>query len=130
MNYPHTAYQRAAIMAAFTSECDGKIFCSEITREQIWMSVWPETEPSPPLPARQAVALAQGCLNGLVREPERWRLDEIALQPFGDTHWIYMIHFRGFLPPHILDGPAPRLRIAVLMSGEVIEPVVTDRPLR
>ena len=73
MNYPYAPYQPAAIATAFTSECDGKIFGSEITQEQIRAPMWPETEPSPPLPARQAVALAQDCLNGLVREPERWK---------------------------------------------------------
>lgn len=130
MTYPYTPYNPTAITAAFTSECDGKVFGSEITQEQIHTPVWPDTEPNPPLSVRQAVALAQDCLNGLVRETDRWKLDEVILKPFGNGRWIYLIQFRGFLPPHILDGPAPRLRIAVLMSGKVIEPTVTDRPPR
>ena len=130
MTYPYAPYQPVAIATTFTSEFDGKIFCSQITQEQIHTPMWSETEPNPPLPARQAVALAQDCLNGLVPEPDRWKLDEVILHPFGNGRWIYLIQFRGFLPPHILDGPSPRLRIAVLMSGEVIEPVVTDRAPR
>ena len=132
MTYQFNPYKPADVCMTNTTWYDGKDFNSNVTQEQIvWMPEWPETEPNPPLPVRQAVALAQGCLNRLVREPERWSLHEAVLKPFGNhDRWIYLIQFKGFLPPNIIDGMVPLMRIVVLMSGEVIEPVVMNHPLR
>ena len=128
MGHQYDPYRPGAIAAVYNSRCDGKNVTSEITQEQIErMPVWPDAEPHPPLPTRQAVGLARNCLRGLVTEPERWRLGEAILKPFGDHgRWIYLIKFVGFHPPGMIDGMAPRMEIAVLMNGEVIEPVVTQ----
>lgn len=129
MLHQFNPYRPNAIAAVYDSQYDGKEFSSQITEAQIErMSVWLDTEPNPPLPVRQAIALARECLNGLVNEPDRWRLGEASLSPFGSHgRWIYLIDFRGFLPPNIIDGMVPNMRVIVLMNGEVIEPIVTER---
>ena len=127
MVHQFNPYEPADICAVYNSWYDGKNFNSEITQEQIErMPAWPDAEPQPPLPVRQAIALAQELLRRLVHEPDRWRLGEAVLKPFGNHgRWIYLIKFRGFLPPNIIDGIVPNMRIVVLMNGEVIEPIIT-----
>ena len=87
---------------------------------------WRTEDEFPPLSPRKAEASARAQLKELVTEAERWNRGAISLhQLSGGDRWIYVVHFSGFHPPGVVDGPVPQMRLVVLMDGRVIKPGVT-----
>ncbi|PXA04153.1 hypothetical protein DDZ13_08930 [Coraliomargarita sinensis] len=85
---------------------------------------WRSNEAYPPLSPRKADSAARELLTRLVKEPERWKRINITLSQIKDEEkWVYVIHFIGFHPPGVVDGPVPEMRVVVLMDGK---PVVPD----
>ena len=118
-------------IAAFWDYYNGQRFEFRVTWALLEATpIWPAQEPHPPLAARRAIHIATNYLAQLVDEAERWRLEEVCLEPLGRTvsgFWVYAVRFSGFHPPGVSDGAVPTMRVIVLMNGETIEPVVTEQ---
>jgi hypothetical protein len=102
---------------------------SRVTREQLLKTpVWRVQDDSPPLSPRRADVLATARFQKLVKDVTRskdtkyFMRDSISLVDMGDNlHWVYVV---SFMWTGAISGPAPQVRIMVLMDGTVIEPKV------
>jgi hypothetical protein len=120
----------SALMAQngdLVSSVDGKQYRTHISREQLEAEPsWSPEDANPPLTARKAVASASKVLSRLLGNPEEWKLSLICLRsPGNDDKWIYVVRFAGL--PKVRWTESNDLQfitLAVLMNGEVLEPVV------
>ena len=99
--------------------------------------VWAEDAEHPPLSSRRALRAARTALAAVVSDSRDWKLEAVAMEPWGDHgHWIYTVTFRH-LTTSLPDGTmhASRLvrvgvkpstiSIPVLLSGVAVEPKIT-----
>ena len=101
---------------------DFGIFEDDLSRTPPWRT----EEEFPPLSPRKAEASARDQLKKLVEQSERWNRRSIALhQMTGGDKWVYVIHFSGFHPRGVIDGPVPEMKLVVLMNGQVIDPRIS-----
>lgn len=108
----------------------GKRFDFNLYQDELALTPdWRPVDPFPPLSPRKAEESARILLNELVKSPERWSREAIALRPVGPAaKWVYIIHFSGFHPPGVQDGAVPQMRVVVLMNGHPVKPEVSPYP--
>ena len=103
----------------------GKKFVSTVTGERVLKTpVWRVDADSPPLAPRKAEHLATAKFQQLISDTKDWKLQGITLEDAGDgLHWVYVIQFTQ---AGTWSGPAPFLKVIVLMDGTVVEPKIRD----
>lgn len=96
-----------------------------ITPEQLANTpAWTEDQLNPPLPARQAQAIAVAYLGKLFADGERWRRGAIALVPVNDR-WVYTIEFTEPPKSGCWDCLSTPFRVVVLMDGALVSATVS-----
>jgi hypothetical protein len=113
--------------ASFSSYYKGNRYDFNITQERLnRIPSWPATEANPPLSPRKAMAVAVAYLPKLVEDAGKWHQDEVTLTQVGHRDkWVYVVKFSGPLPPGVMDGMVPQMRLVVLMNGEIVVPVIS-----
>lgn len=59
-----------------------------------------------------------------------WKLRRAALTAAGDGKWYWLMTYEAEHRSEKPSGVAPYLRLAVLMDGTLVKPVVKDEPKR
>jgi hypothetical protein len=86
--------------------------------------IWKSGQLNPPLSARKAVEIARAQQERLAPKKLPWQVSDVVLLPTCSTgHWVYEVRL---LPPDVFDGINIGFQIPVLMTGETIEPIVSD----
>lgn len=102
----------------------GKAFESVITAEALGRTPsWNDSNPNPPLSARDAMRLADQLKGKLVQDTEdgRWGRVAMELRLATADHWYWLARYELEADG---TGPTPDLIILVLMDGTVITPQV------
>jgi hypothetical protein len=123
LNIPASAQD----IATFNDYYNGKRYDAKVSRAQLDQTPsWPAADPHPPLSPRKAMELASAYLPTLIGQAKEWGFDNLTLvRPGADDKWVYLVKFLGPLPPGIADGLVPSMRVVVLMSGKIIDPVIS-----
>ena len=111
----------------FSSSYGDKIYRFTITDEELKnYPLWFPDQDTPPLAPRKAVSSAREVLKTLVRDADKWKLQEIGLVPIGsgESKWVYTVQFHPPLPPEGIDGRIPNLKLVVLMNGTAVKPKI------
>ncbi|WP_442506129.1 hypothetical protein SH528x_004957 [Novipirellula sp. SH528] len=93
---------------------------------------WRDTEESPPISARRALAIATKERNRIDklldydRKVWSWKLKAISLKPFDGGGWYWLVEFEQFAPNVSIVGMIPFLHIPVLMDGKTAVSKVRD----
>jgi hypothetical protein len=117
------------VAASVSSYLQGERWDFRITRDALQNSpTWPAEEATPPLPEREAIAIASDQLRELFSDWRLWSLRMVSLRPIGsEARWIYVISFAE-PPPTRVGGLHSTLELVVLMNGQTISPVRTPWP--
>jgi hypothetical protein len=95
---------------------------SSLTRSQ---PEWKNTEPNPPVSARQALQIADKFRRERFKDHSRydWSLEHVALTPLDikSDKWCWIVLFEA-VPKNGGDGRWPKFPVYVLMDGSTIEP--------
>ena len=116
--------------AAFSGYVRSARWDFRITRTMLAQApAWEETELSPPLPARRAIAIAATQLAELLPDAAQWRLTSVSLRQIGGgNRWVYVIEYVG--PPPRPEGgiTSEKMPIVVLMNGATVVPTRSPWP--
>lgn len=118
-------------VAQFSSYIRAERWDFTVTRTMLEQQpAWVETDPSPPLQVRRAMAIASKQLGELVQDAERWRFNSVALHRVGgESGWVYVVEY-GEPPPRSDGGISSHVRLVVLMSGTTVIPTRQPWPPR
>jgi hypothetical protein len=84
--------------------------------------LWADSDETPPLAPRRAIAVARSELERLVPAADAWRLSNVQLRPVhGPGRWIYLVGFDEPAPGP-MGGIGQTLEIVVLMNGVAVQP--------
>ena len=113
--------------AAGHARADGKQLWFPVTAADVRQApTWPQDAENPPLPPREAIAIARRQLSGLVSDPAVWEFEEICLSRFSEDRWAYFVRFRREYGPNVAVTGGDYFHIPVLMNGTTVEPKITD----
>jgi hypothetical protein len=105
-----------------TSFIDKNYTCTLYASRLAKTPSWKEEHDNPPLSLRKAFAAGRKYLAQMVKDPEKWDLEQITLRSVGEPgKWIYIIEVRQPLPPGGLEGKLTTSKLIVLMDGTVLE---------
>ena len=112
----------------FYSYAEGKKFAVTVPEEAVKKApAWKDDSDDPPLSARKALKAADAVKDRLLGDTkEGYKLDGLTLEPYPSSKvssgWIWVAEYRSTAAS---AGHAPFLRLAILIDGTVVEPVVT-----
>lgn len=91
---------------------------------------WNDDAENPPLSARKAISLANEMKDSLVKDSDefKWKLQSTSLQPTDGDKWYWLVRYEAKFQGGGSTGVPNHLRLAVLMDGTVIKPIVSDYP--
>jgi len=108
---------------------DGRTYTFRLTDAELDQSPDWNGDDSPPLTVNRAVTSAKDYLSTLpTRHPMTWTLDDVHLRKIGTykDKWIYTVRFHE-RPQKDYNGPVYYFQIIVYMTGNIVEPEVTER---
>ncbi len=82
----------------------------------------PDSQAPPPIEIRRAVELSRVVLRSVARDPEQWRLVQVALERI-NKYWLYIVRWRP-----MAGGSKDFFQIPVLLSGRAVSPDASDAP--
>jgi hypothetical protein len=112
----------------FYSYAGGKKFAVTVPDEAVKKApAWKDDSDDPPLSARRALKAADAVKDRLLGDAKTgYKLDGLTLEPYPlskeGSGWIWVANYRSTAGS---AGVIPFLRLAILMDGTVVEPVVT-----
>ena len=118
------------VAASFSGYARGERWEFKITRTMLAAApAWEETELSPPLPPRRAIAIAASQLAELLPDSSRWRFNSVSLHQIGGgNRLVYVVEYGGPPPRPVGGMTMERMPIIVLMSGATVVPVRSPWP--
>ena len=133
MAIPHWVMAQQAPKPSFWeigsySYVDGNNYESIVTYDALTLTPqWDESDPSPPLPAGEALRAARECLAGLDLPIKGWTLESVNLVPAHlDSYWYYEVHFVAPKPGTPPGSVYTTFRIKVLMNGVAVVPRISN----
>jgi hypothetical protein len=130
------AYLTPTVFAdtVISSSALGKQYTVRISRSALAKSPeWEDDAENPPLSAKSAIKFANEMKDSLVKDSNgyKWTLKSLSLMPGETGKWYWLAEYTaGFHQPSTGIHIPHNLRLAVLMDGTVIKPLVADHPKR